>query len=62
MYKAIGMLVASKKKMANPTFEGLFMWLLGEPFLLLSESDFAITDNEYPENIKAIGSIGNTNL
>ena len=57
------MFVESKKKMANRTFEGHLTWLLEDPFLLLfEESAIFIAAIEYPENIKAIGSTGRTNL
>ena len=59
----MGILVASKNTTANPTFEGHLVWLFEEPFFLPSgESGLAIVANAYPENIKAIGSTGKTNL
>ena len=57
------MFVESKKKMANHTFEGHLTRLLEDPFLLLfEEPTVVIVAIDYPENTKAIGSTGRTNL
>jgi hypothetical protein len=47
--------------MENRILKGPLTWELKEPFFLASGDAF-IFANAYPENIKAIGSIGRTNL
>lgn len=57
------MFVASKKKMKNCIFDGHLVRMFKDPFFsAFGESDAFILANAYPENIKAIGSTGRTNL
>lgn len=69
MYSAIGILVASKKKTESLSLgDHLMIWFFrGTCFFLAiddddDEPDASIWENAYPENIKAMGSIGSTNL
>lgn len=56
-------MVASKKRIANRIFGDHLLETFEDPFLLpLGERDMLNLANEYPENIKAIGSTGRTNL
>ena len=62
MYKAIGMLVASNKKIANFNFGSHLLQRFEDPVLLLFEYSGLLNEaSEYPENINAIGSTGRMN-
>ena len=63
MYKTIGILVASNKKIANFNFGGHLLQRFEDNFLLLFEdSSLLNVTSEYPKNINAIGSTSRMNL
>lgn len=65
MYSAIGILVASKKKTESLNLEDhLMAWFFRGAcfFLVMDGDDASIWANACPENIKAMGSTGSTNL